>query len=53
MRELGGGVGRPFLLPLARPAKVGDVGDAIRPGDLGLIGGDIAFGGKSYKRSDS
>jgi hypothetical protein len=31
---------------------VGEVGDAIRPGDLELIGGDIE-GGKSYNRSGS
>ena len=54
MRELGGGVGRPFLLPLERPEKVGDVGDAMRPGDLEPIGGgEIEAGGKSYKRSGS
>lgn len=40
-RWLGGGVGLPFLVPLERPEKEGEVGESTRAPDLGLVGGDI------------
>ena len=40
-RPLGGGVGRPFLVPRERLGKEGEVGERMRPADRGLVGGDM------------
>jgi hypothetical protein len=39
MRALGGGVGRPLRADLDCALNEGDVGETMRPADLGLVGG--------------
>ena len=34
-------MGLPFLTPLGRPEKEGELGEIIRPADLGLVEGEI------------